>query len=300
MADMIDMQRDLGIDPRSLSSLASKLHVLRFYLDKKKENVVSSIDGVIVFVSPRYYGDPPAIGDVYICNVQSKGTVYWAEPLVKVNTAMLIGLDDRIKDEMFDYLWQTNRKEFETIFEERYRKSAMEAANKQLEEQYRQSTEDLRRRIEELEAELKRSRLLLQNRAPRESDEAEPPSDGSEPSENRPPSHQLEMQMQEFQDLIRRSLAQPLATKVAGPAPVHAERTGPNLIRSESFTEDRYDVHMSPNRKYLLVEPDEQGEVVCVNRTLFLGNLESLSPYNGPMELLARRSDKYGGMLIEL
>ena len=81
---------------------------------------------------------------------------------------------------------------------------------------------------------------------------------------------------------------------------MHAERTGPNLIRSESFTEDRYDVHMSPNRKYLLVEPDEQGEVVCVNRTLFLGNLESLSPYNGPMELLARRSDKYGGMLIEL
>ena len=103
MADFIDMQRDLGIDHRSLSSLASKLHILRFYLDKKKENVVSSIDGVIVFVSPRYYGDPPAIGDVYICNVQSKGTVYWAEPLVKVNTAMLIGLDDRIKDEMFDY-----------------------------------------------------------------------------------------------------------------------------------------------------------------------------------------------------
>ena len=97
MADFIDMQRDLGIDHRSLSSLASKLHILRFYLDKKKENVVSSIDGVIVFVSPRYYGDPPAIGDVYICNVQSKGTVYWAEPLVKVNTAMLIGLDDRIE-----------------------------------------------------------------------------------------------------------------------------------------------------------------------------------------------------------
>ncbi|MDO5854033.1 MAG: hypothetical protein Q4Q62_08395, partial [Thermoplasmata archaeon] len=165
MADLIDLQKELGIKPGEMSAVASRLHVLRFDWDKKGVNVVSSLDHVIVFVSPHYNGDQPEIGDVWLCSVEPHSSVFWAYPLMRITSSFLMGLSDGMREEIYDSLWATNRKEFEKEFEKRYRESAMVAAREQLEKSHRAEIAGMQARIEALKTENEQNRILLQSRS---------------------------------------------------------------------------------------------------------------------------------------
>lgn len=282
----------------------SRLHVLKFHMDRRGENIVSEIDRTIVFVNPGYVGDWPEVGEIWFCNVIPHNNVYWADPLIRVNSALLMGLDERIRNEMFSALWQTNRKEFEKVFEDRYRQAALETAKEQLEAAHREEVESLKRRISELESTVAQDRILLSTR--REDDEIELSSDEEVPAEIAARPERQE----EYVPQIPRTYRQPapgVPEMMRSPQYVEdvpelsfkVTRITPNCISSPSFTDSKYFVHISPNGKYLLVRPNPHGNAICINRCISVGGLGDLAP--GPnKELVAEYSQRYGGMLIYL
>ena len=110
-----------GIDREAYREAVSKLHVLSFHIDRKGENIVSEIDGVIAFIDRNYYGETVSPGDVWLCSAVLWNTVYYVKPLKKITSSMIMGLSDEIREGVIASLWKTNRREFEKIFEERYK-----------------------------------------------------------------------------------------------------------------------------------------------------------------------------------
>ena len=126
-----------GVDREAYREAVSKLHVLSFHIDRKGENIVSEIDGVIAFIDKRYYGESVSPGDVWLCNAVFRNTVFYVTPLKKITSSIIMGLSDDIREDIVNAIWKTNRREFEKIFEERYK-----------EEIYARATEEDRRYLD--------------------------------------------------------------------------------------------------------------------------------------------------------
>ena len=69
---------------------------------------------------------------------------------------------------------------------------------------------------------------------------------------------------------------------------------------SESFEDGRYFVHVSPNRKIMLIRRHDDGGVFCVNHQLMIQDLERLSAFSERKELKAEYSQKYNVILVHL
>ena len=78
------------------------------------------------------------------------------------------------------------------------------------------------------------------------------------------------------------------------------ERVGENTLYSPSFTDNRYFVHLSPNRNYLVIRPSEKGRAVCINNRIELERFGDVKPFTGKEKLNAEYSRRYGGMLVYL
>ena len=125
--DFMDWQRDMsnvvesnGFTQDDYREQIRRLKVLGFHIDRKGVNIVSEIDGVIVFVDRKYSGEKVLAGDVWLCSATMVGMVYYAMPLKKITSSMIMGLSDEIRDQIIDALWCSNRSEFERIFELRF------------------------------------------------------------------------------------------------------------------------------------------------------------------------------------
>ncbi|MBR2254879.1 MAG: hypothetical protein IJ856_03555, partial [Candidatus Methanomethylophilaceae archaeon] len=78
------------------------------------------------------------------------------------------------------------------------------------------------------------------------------------------------------------------------------ERIGPDTIRSPSFTDNRYFVHISPDYKLLVIRPNEDGNVYCLNKTIRLKDLGLVSGFTARKFLVAEYSPLYEGLLVRL
>ena len=78
------------------------------------------------------------------------------------------------------------------------------------------------------------------------------------------------------------------------------ERTGEETLYSESFTDAKYFVHISPDCNLLVIRPNEFGKVFCMNRRLRLKGLNKLSAFTGPKRLVAEYNERYEGMIVYL
>ena len=71
--DFMDWQRDMsnvvesnGFTQDDYREQIRRLKVLGFHIDRKGVNIVSEIDGVIVFVDRKYSGEKVLAGDVWL------------------------------------------------------------------------------------------------------------------------------------------------------------------------------------------------------------------------------------------
>lgn len=311
--DFLDWQKEEGVAGAVRSAVTSRIHILRFVFNEEKgQGYISRLDRVIVFVDPYFQGDSPKDNEYWVCDVKPNNNVFLATPIVKVTSSFLMGLDDKIREEIYDALWNSSKKDLLPVLENRYRESAMISAREQLAKEHQEEIDSLRATISTLETQLKQNRILLQSKTAQANDEivltsadvAERsvqavPVQSAHPEQSMPPRipQSYNAPAPGIPESIRVSDG-----RSASSATVQYTvfREGRNLISSDSFLDDRYFVHISPNRKYLVVRPNPYGEVICVNRMLQLQGLGDLSPFVERRQLYAHYSPKYGGMLIEL
>ncbi len=283
----MDMQRELGID-YDLRGIVSQFRVLRFDLDRVGDKVVSKIDNEIVFIDRRWEGDRPKVGEIWVCRVTHPGTVYVAEPLVRVDPSFLMGLGESQRREIMDTLWKDHSDLFENEFERRYHDSVLIEAKEQLQAEHDGEIDGLKARISSLETQLDQSLMMLNSR-----------SQGGETDE---PSEAINGIQRAAHIEVMSDGSPSSVSRISGShgfTQYEVNRVGPNMLFSDSFTDGRYSVHISPNRRFMTVREDPNGPVIAVNNHLHLRGLDGISSYVREERMFAEYSEKYDGMLID-
>lgn len=270
-----DLRRSMieGTDfsEEDLISETDKLKILSFRMDSRGENIVSSIDGKIVFIDRWYSGESIRIGDVWLCSVKATGNVYHAMPMKKLTIDVLLGINKDLRDGIIETLWKTNRKDYERIFEEKYKTEVnlqtMEKADREMKQLYNEMQvriDTLMKQLEQtdylLSSSLDEKELLPENVEPEESDSA---TSGKNKSSDK--THQ------------------------AGSFKV--ERVSKDEIYSKSFTDGYYKVLISPNKKVVLLYPSLEGMAICSKNRIVLNSLDEIAPFTKRQELIAKRME---------
>ncbi len=323
--DLFDFRKEMvdrGIDGEealgSLDKGLKKIHMLTFGLDNKKVNIVSFLNGKITFVDGRFPGKVE-VGDVWICSVSSSGTVNYAMPLYKITASFLINLDSRLREEMIDSLWERNKSMFETDFAQRYKDEVHDSAILEARAELGDKIVELKSRVSELENQLAQNRILSKTVSAVQEPQTEMIELGSEIDNN----GCIELGSEAIMvDAEIPSFRTPSVPKIpntyrAGspgipeiriaearePTPhmvFHVERIGEETLYSESFTDHKYFVHISPDTKILTIRPNEFGSALCINKRIRLKGLNKLSPFTEQKKLTAEYSDRYEGLMVYL
>lgn len=315
--DMASKVEDSGFTETDYREQIRKLRILGFHIDRKGENIVSEIDGTIVFVDRKYSGEKVMVGDVWLCSAVMVGMVYYAMPLKKITSSMIMGLSDDIRDGIIDALWKSNRAEFVKIFEQRYKEDVYQQAYNQAKEESQAIIAGLEDKVSSLSKQVEHSRMILGSQ--------ESPEDyivlGSEEDaelENvttqvvpvyEPAS--VQMPREDFNPVIgRRSMVSAPGmpeVRVADQLPWRVptqryvvERLAEETIYSESFIDGKYFVHINPSKRFIVVRKHDYGSAICINRRIRLDGLGAYSNFGGRCQLMAEYSARYDGMLIYL
>ena len=313
---------DRGIDDEealeSLDKGLKKIHMLTFGLDNKKTNIVSFLNGKITFVDGRFPGKVD-VGDVWICSVSSSGTVNYAMPLYKITASFLINLDSHLREEMIDSLWERNKSMFETDFAQRYKDEIHDSAILEARAELGDKITELKTRVSELENQLAQNRILNKTTIAvqdQQTEMIELSSDiddmgcielGSEViATDTETSFIREPSVPKIPSTYRAGspgIPEIRVAEVKGPTQhiiFNVERIGEETLYSESFTDHKYFVHISPDTKILTIRPNEFGSALCINKRIRLKGLNKLSPFTEQKKLTAEYSDRYEGLMVYL
>ncbi len=294
-----------------------RIHLLAFGLDNKKVNVVASINNTIVFVDSKFPGKVE-INDVWICTVERNGNVYYAMPMYKVSASFLMNLDSDLRDEIINLLWRRNKKLFEKDFEELYKDEIHDSAIEEARSELDGYIKELKDKVSELEYKLEQNRILNRSFTTTQASGGEMIELSSDVEEecielcsDVPKTHpdaQVPQTMSPPKIPNYYSSSAPGIPEIRVPerrddlphAVFIVERTGEETLFSESFTDHRYFVHISPDAKVLVIRPNEYGSAICINRSLRLMGLGKVSQFTEPRKLTAEYSARYEGLMIYL
>ena len=330
--DLLELQRRFqdvlgpeGFDENDMSREVRKLRILPFHIDRKKTNIVSQIDGTIVFVQ-RDYLDRVAEGDLWLCSVYDTGTVYNAIPLLKITAATAMDFSDNIREGITDALWEKNKKAYLKIFEEKYREEVYNKAIEEEETKHKDIIESLTRKIEDLTNQLEQSRFVIESRRTRDmefSEEeitlgatvSEKKSEDNEEEEIQltgAPSVSARMPEHISPQFILRNSSNPVPglpeLRITDSLPsseqisrkYRVERLDPRTLYSDSFADGKYFVHINLSKRFLIIRPNSYGQAICINHRMVLNGLDELSSFVGPKQLMAEWNPRYDGLLVYL
>lgn len=322
--DLIDLQMEFGdafaeagMTREDLDRQVRKLRVLRFALDVKKTNVVSRLDGKIVFVD-RFYDGTVAVGDVWLCLVEDAPTVYYAVPLKKISAATVMELDDRLREDIVAHMWEINKRTYVRIFEEKYREDLYAKATDEANAKNSEVIRNLREQVSELEKQVEQSKIVIESRlVPSAEDEIELSSDdvpsvaacaavpiaplvpdGPSASTSPPIAPPRPCNRVPGIPEIRRSDAIPGAEPVSQKYDV--ERLDENTLYSDSFADGKYFVHINLSGKFLVIRPNGYANVIATNRRIAIAGLGAMSKFTERGRLIAEYSARYNGLLVYL
>ena len=320
--DFMDWQRDMsnavefsGFTQDDYREQVRRLKVLGFHIDRKGENIVSEIDGVIVFIDRKYSGEKVLAGDIWLCSATMVGMVYYAMPLKKITSSMIMGLSDEIRDQIIDALWRSNRSEFERIFEQRYKEDVYKQAYSQAKEENQTIIAGLKSTIDDLTKQVEHSRILIGGMESSEDYIVLGSEDVTETSKEDPGIQQVQEVVQapaeEFNPVIgrRTMMSAPGMPEVRvadqfqcrPPSMKYVvERVSEETIHSESFIDGKYFVHINPSKKFIVVRKHDYGSAICINKRIRLDGLGAYSGFSGRCQLMAEYSVRYDGLLIYL
>lgn len=294
MSDNTDWKRKVvegtPFSEEELEAETSKLQILVFRLDGRGENVVSSIDGTIVFVDRWYSGEKVNAGDIWLCSVRYTGKVYHAMPMKKITVDMIMGMSEALRNDIVDALWNTNRKDYERLFEERYKteihNQVLEEANKE----NRQIVSRMQARIDTLMRQVEQTNYLLMNSEG--DDEIILTSDDSDIAI--PPTPMVADQYDMTGYVQRMAAIHAMDDAVLNP--VHsqvlkAERISADTIYCEAIADGRCKVLISPDYKTLVVSKCSSGMAICSRSRITLKGLETISSFTERKKLFVEKLD---------
>lgn len=275
---------------------------------------MSNIDGTIVFVERGYSGERVAAGDVWLCSVRFQNTVYNAMPLKKITSSMIMGLSDEIRETVIDSLWKSNRKEFEKIFEERFREEMYQRAVKEIKETDRAIIDGLQAKVADLEKQVEHSRMVIGQMAagPEEGivltsdpvvegeETLDPvPAPRPEPQAERPQGHWMGSQAVHAPGMPEMRFGEQPPSTVQHRS-YRVERTGEETIRCDEFEDGKYFVHINPSKRFLVIRNHDYGSAICVGGRIRLEGLGSYASFSGTCQLMAEYNPRYDGVLVYL
>ncbi len=254
-------------------------------------NLVAYTDENSMIFLKSGYEDVVRPGEIWLCSVSKNDNgIRYAKPLEQVTLAMLMQMSDDLRRSIEDSLWERNRSAYDEAFRERFIGEEYERIRDEVQNESRQTVEDLESRIRDLETQLEQKRFALESMRYGERDEIILSSDPVRQVER--PSYRMMYPDDEPSQDARGRLVPPGAFKV--------RRFGPRSFQSEFFVGRRCFVHISPSRKYVLVRFHEDGNIYCFNHTISIGGLERIYEYVEGAEYNAEYSKKYEGILINL
>ena len=317
--EMLEVVNDNGFSENDYHEQVRKLKILGFHVDRKGENIVSEIDGTIVFVDRKYNGEKVLAGDIWLCSAVMVGMVYYALPLKKITSSMVLGLSDTIRDDIVDALWRKNRPEFIRIFEQNYKQGIYNQAYNQAKSESEGIIAELEDRIDMLTKQVEHSRMVIESKGSPEDFIILGSDEPSDESDVRPVSEAVSVLeaepaqtlREEFNPVIGRKsmLSAPgmpevtVSEQVQRRVPVQkydVERLTEETIYSESFIDGKYFVHVNPSKKFIMVRKHDYGSAICINKRIRLDGLGSYFGFGGRCKLMAEYSVRYDGLLIYL
>ncbi len=273
-----------------IESEISKLQILVFRLDGRGENVVSSINGTIVFVDRWYSGEKVNVGDMWLCSVRYTGTVYHAMPMKKITVDMIIGMSESLRNDVVDALWNTNRKDYERLFEERYKSEIHSQALEEANKENRQIVSRMQARIDTLMKQVEQTNYLLKNSDEDEivltSDSYVGQSNNSNRLVNNVSYPDVIVGEHTSSDLLHVEQLQPIA-----------ERISADTIYCDSIVDGRCKVLISPDYKTLVISKCASGMSICSKSRIKLRGLDGVSPFTERKKLIAERLDNCSVMI---
>ena len=311
-----------GFDENDLSKEVKKLRILQFRYNEKKGNVISDIDGKIVFVHWNHT-DRVAVGDVWLCSISDSGSVYYAIPLLKITASTAMDFSESIRSQIIDALWEKNKPAYIKMFEDKYREEVYAKAVEESETKHKDIIDRLQREVNDLSNQLEQSRFIIDSRnnddiefgeeillgAPTEpspavcDDEEEivlaRPSVPVATQEQIPPMR-YNNPLQSIPGLPEMRVPEGLPRSEQIPRKYHVERLDARTLYSESFTDGKYFVHINMSKKFLVIRPNSYGQALCINHRMVLSGLDDLSSFVGAKQLMAEWNARYDGLLVYL
>lgn len=303
--DFMDYLRN-NLDETELADIESEakrkisnLQILSFINNPNGDGrIVALFDNHIVFVDRRYTGGPILAGEVWLCSLEFNSSVYIATPLKRITSTILLELDAPIRNGIIEQLWKEKKDQYEAHFEELYRQNLTQELttkfNGELKDALSKKDDEIST-LKDTISGLKQE--LMELRSDKNIDHIDLTSDeialySDEPEQN------VATSPVEFAHTPKCNNYDPLHSVNQPYKYNDVYRTNYNSITSTAFTERRYSVHISPNLSVILVRPDNNGDVPCVNNSLCLYGLNALIPFNGREKMEAEYSSKYNGMII--
>ena len=322
--DFFDFRRklgDSGFDDDDVAKVVKeekrKIHLLTFTLDNTKSKVVSYVNNMITFPSPRFPGKVE-VNDVWVCSVEMVGSTYHAMPLYKVTPTFLMNLDSDLRDDVINTLWRRHKDIFLNDFAEKYKDEIHNLAIDEARKELDSIINEQKGRIAYLENQVEQDRILIKSQSVVQIVSEDTIELGSEVEPqcvelgSDVPSAAPEIPVPKRSSVSRipnfyRTSA-PGIPQIRNPdlkddyqhLVYNVERKGEETIHSESFTEHKYFVHMSPDGKILIIRPNEFGSALCINGSIRLKGLGKVSPFTEPKRLNAEYNERYEGLMVYL
>ena len=294
----------------ALEDTVESLELMTFMknADKMRTDPVARhpITGLIVFPDKRRQGGLIKVGETYFCEVREHesgfgSTIYYADPVIRVDAGFLFDLRPDQVGKLVDALLEAAK---EPLLEQ-----ARAQIRSQLEKAARTDLEVLRRERDEAAAALDGARAqLVQSQ--------------EEVARLRLESIGLAERVRELEGAAGSTAAAGARDGTAGSAPsapttgqegatwtalggpgpmaLSIRRPSPEHLESTQLTYSRYFVHVSPDRRVLLVRPHPEGNLPAVGGRLTVPTLGMLRPFSGPEELAARADPRTGGLLVDI
>lgn len=299
--DLIDLQR-LAAEEGRERALRARLDSLQLVSFTRNTEPGRSdpmgrhpLNGRPVFPDKRRQGGDIKSGETWFCELEEYrpgggGAVYYGNPIVKVDASYLFDLRPDQVDKLLAALQQTSqptlldlaRKSIQTELE-RAAQARVEAMQRER-DSARAESDSLHTEV----AKLTDSAAILRREV--EALKGSPP--GREPLNKAEP-------------------AQPASTVALrvesdwlplGNSPIAAliDRPAAGKLRSVQFRDGRYFVHVSPDRRLLLVRYHPEGNLVATSNCLDIPGLDVLRPFDRPEQLHGSFELRGGGLLVRL
>ncbi len=319
--DFYEFQKQFGTEftdnftGEDLEKQAKTLHILRFGLDKRKTNIVSQIDGTIVFVDRDYVGTVQ-VDDAWLCSVSEKSSVYYAIPLKKITAATFAEFDERLRAEIEEHIWAANKPTLRSVFAEKYRDETYKKAVEETSAKNAEIIRSLKERVADLEKQVEQSRIVMES-GNRPEDEGIELSSEEVPEETQEPVAVPAQDVPEQEEVPPRILTGggytprvpgiPEIRAADGAQPsgsagrkYYVERLDENTLYSDAFADGKYFVHVNRSGKFLVIRPNGYANVIATNRRMVIEGLGVMARFTGRTGLTAEYSSRYDGLLVYL